>query len=512
MPNRSKINYTKFNFLPLLMMDIDINLLNFLKDVIPYGISYIREKKSQKIDAGGFYVWLKQHNLELAEELNKSNKNIIYIKALLNESVPKLNSLLENDQIIKEYLLDQNNSLKLIHEKLDDLLSEQNSTDPRYQELIESMLSSSELIGLNDNSKIELAAEKIKSFNEYSKQDKSPLSTVQKNREYNDLVSEGKLNKALELIRGDDSDNNEFMAKKLYHEGELWYYLSEYQQAKESFRNASILDSRNPKYLKRLASIESDFGNYTLSLEHLTKAYNLIEADDQSLAHERAHILNDLGKTHEGLKHFSKAYELYEESLSLTEHLCGKDNEFYVTTLSNVAHLHTVLGKLKDVAETFKIVLDIELKLYSGEHVNLGYTYNNIGGVLMTANNHIKALLLFNKAHSIFSNKLHSNNFLIAILEMNIAICLSATGEKNEAIATYKSSELKLLHHFDSLHRDVSLVRSNLAHCLYYNGNYKEAISYMKLAIEGYINNYGELDKETRELKANLKKMVKRTL
>ena len=341
--------------------------------------------------------------------------------------------------------------------------------------------------------------------------EKTTFFSNQENQIYNEFIDKGEIKKALALIQKSRTTDQKRIANKHYHEGELWYFLSEYEKAKESYQYALSYDDSNPIYFRTLARIESTLGRYVQSLNCLEEALVLLNNDSTQLF-ERTNVLNDIGRAHENLKHYDLAFEFYKKSLHETKKIAGKEHNSYAATLSNIAHLHNHLGNMAAAKKLYREVLSIDLKINGKDHIQTGTTYNNIGGVYLKSNNYEKALEFFNKALSILKKKLHKYNFKIAILEMNIAICLSGLGMKKNAIEKYKLAESLLLYSFDDLHPDISLVRSNLAHCLYYSGDYNSAIKYMVLAIDGYVATYGELDKDTRELKKNLKLMKNRSL
>ncbi len=488
--------------------------LSLFNSLMPYIISFLEENKSNN-DILDFKKWLKENNPKILTEIEKSSKNITYVKALLNENIPKLEQITKNQDTMLEYL----NSVdeikfqnEITHSKLDDIL-EHFSTEPRFKEIIESLFLSTEIKGLSNVELINKSKDKIESLKSYERD--NAFIDEELNVEIKNKINDGKVSDAKSILSNafkKNLDRNKVIDNQLalqaFHLGQLSFILSQYGEAKYYYSKAVNFDNENLKYLRKLASIESLLGLFHDSLNNYEKIHQIYISSMENNSLKYADALSDLGYAYEQVGDFRKALIYYEEANKITEKLIGRDNDSYNTTLNNIAHLYCIMGAepnqinlLYKALKLFEQVHNVNIILYGKSHKDTGASFNNIGGVFLYLSRYKKALFNFEMAHSIYINNKRNDYFETAIIKMNIGLCLNNIGRHCEALRYYQTSEEILLKFFDVEHPDICNLRYNKALCFEDLGMFHEAVKEMESVYLGYCNIFGELKPQTRKAK-----------
>lgn len=201
-----------------------------------------------------------------------------------------------------------------------------------------------------------------------------------------------------------------------------------------------------------------------------------IQRDLQGDDHPDAVIpMLNLARWHIRKKHHHDAGALLEAALAICESTLDRTDPTRSQVLAELADHHAALEQYARAIELYREVLDIDRQVYGDEHMEIGTTSNNLGGLLRRAGELDDAEVLFKEALDVYRLVLGPDHFWCSIVSVNLAklyIDTERCAEADDAID--EAIRIRRLHP-DSGAWWISDAESLRADCLIASGDYEAA-------------------------------------
>ena len=201
---------------------------------------------------------------------------------------------------------------------------------------------------------------------------------------------------ALELARV--RNNKEQEAEALHKLGGAYYFLSDYSNALENYKQ-SLLIRQELKDNEGVANISNnigmiyqELGSYDKALDNYMIALQFYEASQNEK--KIAVVLNNIGTVYGDLRNYDKALLTYMHSLEIKQKLDDKSG--IASTLHNIGRAYDNLQEYDKALEYYQ--RSIILKKELNNQFSLAMTLNNIGKVYSEQEKFEKALIYYEDA------------------------------------------------------------------------------------------------------------------
>lgn len=191
----------------------------------------------------------------------------------------------------------------------------------------------------------------------------------------------------------------------------------------------------------------------------------------------RAHALTRRG-------HFEAADSLLHLADSIGRRRVGVESAAHASTLNKRGLLYHRMGRLDEAMELFQSALSIRQKVLPRGHVDIGWSYNNLGMVNIAGGNYRVALRLFDSCHSILAASLPQNSPDIALVMNNIGIAYLGLGDYVKAERSHLAALQIRQAIFPASHPDIAQSYINLGNVYSRNRDFPQAIKYQEMSLQ----------------------------
>lgn len=240
--------------------------------------------------------------------------------------------------------------------------------------------------------------------------------------------------------------------------GQIYYYqgyshtnLTRYAQALTALNQALAIFSTPPgpiwpynssgwhgSTLLGLATVSSNVGDYSTSIQHIEAALQLYRALGNSTLEAQSVALNELGLAHRNLGQYERALQRFQESLRIQKRVGNRisDSGAEATTLGNIARTLTSLERYQDALQIALPVLTFRRQ--EGNLFRLSVTLNDLGNIYTGLRKYDTALLHYREGLAIAEQQ--QNLSRQALTLRRIGALYSQTSELATATVFLKQS------------------------------------------------------------------------
>ena len=191
-----------------------------------------------------------------------------------------------------------------------------------------------------------------------------------------------------------------------------------------------------------------------------------------------------LAKQFEFIADYNKAIKFYEKSLDVTLKVFGGNHRNIGSTYNNMGFIWKNKGDYDIAIDFYSKDLEFILKNYGNESSLLGTSYNNLGSAWSNKKNYNKALKLFNKAIEINIKNHGKQHPKTALYFNNIGLALYDKGNYDEAMDYYEKSLKIKMKLYDKDHISISTTYNNIGLVWSAKKNHDKAIKYYQMSLE----------------------------
>ncbi|PKV48484.1 CHAT domain-containing protein [Aquimarina sp. MAR_2010_214] len=275
-------------------------------------------------------------------------------------------------------------------------------------------------------------------------------------------------------------------------------YLSKYQKAiyyqnkalSIYFKNSEPNDERIGKEYNNIGNIYSRMGKYNTALDYYKKNLTITINNLGENHLNSGYNYFNIGIVYNDLNQYDKALEYYQKVIPIF----GNEENLYplFATYNNIGTLLSDKGEHDKAMEYNKKSLDMALKIYEGDHPDIGTCYWNIGVVFENKQSYENALQYYNKALSIYKTTYGENYEGIAALYGNIGNVYAHKKDFSKALEYHQKGLLVYNNILEKNDYEVSKAYINVANLYLEKGVYKEAFRYSQKSLEILEEEYGK--------------------
>ena len=213
------------------------------------------------------------------------------------------------------------------------------------------------------------------------------------------LISAGQIIEAEKLV---DNASIEQEDKKLaavhYEQGRVKELRLKYDQAKESFGKAAVLQPENTTYLNAFASILYYLAEYDKAIGYFEVALASDLATFGEAHPDVARERNNLGSAWESKGDYDKAIGYYELALASGLATFGEDHPSVATTRNNLGSAWNALGEYGKATGYLEQALASDLATFWEDHPSVAIRRNNLGSAWESKGEYDKAIEYYEQA------------------------------------------------------------------------------------------------------------------
>lgn len=189
--------------------------------------------------------------------------------------------------------------------------------------------------------------------------------------------------------------------------------------------------------MKNFGLAHARLGDY----EHAEKIYNDVlttRIKFQGKNHpDSLFALNDIGELFLPQEKFTDALPIFEEIYKNRIEL-GEENEVILTSMSNIAYIHSMLGNNDESLQLYKQLHMHKIRTLGENHPDTLYVLLDVARVLESVTNHFEALTIY---ESIYEKRMElgEENLIIRIALRQIARAYGQTGKYTEGLQILKN-------------------------------------------------------------------------
>ncbi len=245
--------------------------------------------------------------------------------------------------------------------------------------------------------------------------------------------------------------NKESMVASAYFErGNIKELSLKYQQAKESYTRASLLQPENISYLREAGIANTLLGNY------------------------------------------NQAIHFFEQALEIDLHQVAEDHPSIATTRNHLGEAWFAKGDFDKSISYYQQALVSDLKTYGKQHPNIARYHNNMGLAWQAKNDHERAIYYFEQALKSDLKTFDQDAPSIATYRNNLGISWQAKGFFDKAIHYFELALESDLNTYGESHPEVAIRRNNLGNAFWAKGELDKAIEYLEKALKSDLQTLGE--------------------
>lgn len=202
-------------------------------------------------------------------------------------------------------------------------------------------------------------------------------------------------------------------------------------------------------------------------------------------------LLFQLGDCERKFGNYDKALECYEKCLVIELKILSGEHINVAKTYNNIGFIWNGKGKYDKALEYYEKSLVINLKNLSEEHPDVANSYNNIGYTWHNKCNYDKALKYYEQSLAIYLKTLGFEHPSVAISYNNIGGIWESKENYDKALKYFEKCLTIELKNFGGEHFSVATTYSNIGLLWYAKANYDIAFEYHEKGLKIYIKTMG---------------------
>jgi CHAT domain-containing protein/pterin-4a-carbinolamine dehydratase len=355
---------------------------------------------------------------------------LIYVAAILNESVENFNKQLEYLSVLKNNYENKNDTLNsnyyaIVLSMANSYFNQANYKEalPLYESVmpkIENILKKNDLTYLNSLENLAVTYLKLGSYNKSFK---------------TSLILSG-------LIEETFGEKNKTLIRSLKNMAEALDSLGEYKlkiSIVERVINIQkeVLGDRNLDYLSSmddLAAIHSKLNEYEKALvicKEVVKLRNVVQGD-----HHPDYLMScyKLGEIYFYLGDYYKALDVHNFVAKIREEILGNHHPDFLVTLNNLGRTYGILGDYKNALNTLHWVTDIGKEALGEDNQVYIAGLNNLGSTYLSIGAYEEAIQVLSKSADLRAKVVGKQDPLYIIVLGNLAAAYDANGDYKKAL------------------------------------------------------------------------------
>jgi tetratricopeptide (TPR) repeat protein len=227
-------------------------------------------------------------------------------------------------------------------------------------------------------------------------------------------------------------------------------------------------------------------GELLNKLGHFSKAQQVCEVmfaqtiDDR----ERANIYHMFGMIKDNQGEYAEAIRFYKKSVEINQKILSPTHTDLGGSYNNIGLVYSKMGEYLKALSSHEKVLKILQETLPPDHLNWAISYNNIGLLYEKTGDCSKALLSYDKALGIYLKILPANHPNLAITCSNMGKVFGMMGKHTEALLSHE----KALEIYQKIlppnHPHLAICYNNIGSAYEKMGEYSKALSYYEIGLE----------------------------
>ena len=171
-------------------------------------------------------------------------------------------------------------------------------------------------------------------------------------------------------------------------------------------------------------------------------------------------LYNNMGNSYDHIKEYKKSLKYYQKSLDIALKIFDKNHINIAMSYNNIGNAYNRIEEYKKALEYYNKSLNIRLKLPDKDKLEIANSYNNIATVYNSIGEYKKALEYLNKSLEI--NLKEKSNKAIAMNYNNMGNVYNSMKNYKKALEYYKKSLDINLKIFDKNHPKIKMNYNNI--------------------------------------------------
>lgn len=241
---------------------------------------------------------------------------------------------------------------------------------------------------------------------------------------------------------------------------------------------------------------------YDSSLAFVAKAAEIYKRD--SLWGLYVDCMNYVADDLRRLGQYDTSYSLLQTNIETGMRRLGEMNANTAMAINKLGLWYRDKGEYEKALDCYNRALTIRLKVLPMEHIEIGWSYVNIGLVNLNLGNFNASLHQYEKAQRIFIKNLGEKSWPLALLYGNMGSVFNITGHYDKALEYFNKSLNMRIELFGPEKVSVGLMYNSLATVYLKLSDYHKALTYLNRSLSILLKQLGEVNLETANSIYNL--------
>lgn len=241
---------------------------------------------------------------------------------------------------------------------------------------------------------------------------------------------------------------------------------------------------------------------YDSSLTFVAKAAAIYKKDSlwDFYVESMNYVADDLRR----LGQYDTSYSLLQTNIATGMRRLGEMNANTAMAINKLGLWYRDKGEYEKALDCYDRALKIRLTVLPSEHIEIGWSYVNIGLVNLSLGNFNASLIQYEKAQRIFIKNLGEKSWPLALLYGNMGSVFNITGHYDKALEYFNKSLNMRVELFGPEKVSVGLMYNSLATVYLKLSDYPKALTYLNRSLSILLKQLGEVNLETANSIYNL--------
>ncbi len=263
-----------------------------------------------------------------------------------------------------------------------------------------------------------------------------------------------------------------------------------------------ISDTTRARILFQQGEILYDRNQFDSSLSCVSIAAEIYKKD--SLWQSYVNCMNYVADNYRRLGKYDTAYTLLSENIDLSIQRLGEMNSATAMAINKLGLWYRDKDEHEKAMNCFNRALSIRLVVLPPDHMDIGWSHNNIGLIAYRFGEFDVALRQYMKALPIFKKSLGKKSVDLAQLYANIGSIYNITGYYDKALEYFNIALEMRIELLGAENSSIALLYNSLASVYLKQGDYPKASQLLKRALSIQLLRLGEKHPETTSSYYNL--------
>lgn len=269
------------------------------------------------------------------------------------------------------------------------------------------------------------------------------------------------------------------------------------QRAESTLQNWSALgvssNTEEANYLTNLGFLNLNKGRQDLALEHLRKAFDLLQAAGRNESREGAKCLSYLSLTYFATGKYNQAAENATIALQINQRIFGEESEEVAASYNDLGLVYSRINP-DQALEYYDKALPIYQKVHGDEHAKIAIINSNTAAIYRQLKLYGDAITNFEMAQKIWHTLYPNGHPNEAFVLRNLGQTYISMGNRSTAYQYFDRALAAYRKVYGTTHPDISSLLNQIAALQISDQQYEKALATLQSAIQSNVPSYSVTD------------------